>query len=675
MKHTTESRDLHASLTKSRPGAMLSRFIANTLTLNSNSSRVPVQTRVMETARTLCTILESAAGHASIGLVTESGNLPNFIVVADLFGDKVAAWSEKQALIREMCACNYGSADAAFGMGSAMRVDVDSMVEMVDCLPREDAGKTSPSLVLVLSAPWGLGLGDRFWRLFSVRKGADGRIIDSEFFLTSLNPPPARQGRTVFGDDQMRATQRQIDAFKRETRAMCIDSVPETIHSPTTVMEDKNAVAPPQDDTVSKQKYDVAMSLLRDLRAQLSSTKEQLEASHRDRDVQVAEMSESRVKDVQEMLHRDIAHLYAQIDVHRTHCQEAINLQQQTKVYMHAMEGELTEFDEEIKRFESNVVFMNDRITELNGRLLVSEDAHETQKRTSSSKSRKNTELEKQVRILQSRLDAQIESTNAEKLKAEEALLNLQNRLDESKRTSATTLSSVYDARDAETRRMQETEKSLRTRIEKSDLNLAQHMSKRSLLLSQYVVRQFVEAGSRRKARRSIALAQAEHAFMWLLRLVRKNIQCRKDNAKEQPAALATNDVVTQTEEAKPNTEFVQFPADAVASAKSCISVLERFVNRAQTSGSATNNHAAVARAPPPPPPPQEWQPPQSESRPPAEMQTHGHFYAYPFHNGNFGQPNMFYGNSNNFGFEHITQDHPTFPTATAQYRRTHKRR
>jgi hypothetical protein len=629
----------------------------------------------METARTLCTILESAAGHASIGLVTENGNLPNFIVVADLFGDKVAAWSEKQALIREMCACNYGSADAAFGMGSAMRADVDSMVEMVDCLPREDAGKTSPSLVLVLSAPWGLGLGDRFWRLFSVRKGVDGRIIDSEFFLTSLNPPPARQGRTVFGDDQVRATQKQIDAFKRETRAMCIDSIPETIHSPTTVMDDKNSVAPPQDDTVSKQKYDVAMSLLRDLRAQLSSTKEQLEASHRDRDVQVAEMSELKVQNVQEMLHRDIAYLYAQIDIHRTHCQEAVNIQQQTKVYMHVMEGELTEFDEEIKRFESDVVAMNNRITELNGRLLVSEDAHETHKRTSSSKSRKNTELEKQVRILQSKLEAQIESTTAEKLKAEEARLNLQNRLDESKRTSAATLSSVYDARDAETKRMLETEKSLRTRIEKSDLNLAEHMSKRSLLLSQYVANQFVEAGNRRKARRSAALVQAEHAFVWLLRLVRKNIQCRKDNTKEQPVVLATNDAMTQIEEATPNAEFVQFPADAVASAKSCISVLERFVDRAQSSGSETRNHAAVARAPPPPPPPpQEWQPPQSESGPLTEMQTHGHFYAYPFNHGNFVQPNMFYGNANNFGFEHTTQNQAAFPTTT-HYRRNPKRR
>lgn len=669
-RHTEESRALHASLQRSRPGAVLSRFVANTLTLNANLSRVPVQTRVLETARTFCTILESPSGHAGIGMTTGTGEIPHFMAIADIFGDKVAAWSEKQTLIREMCSCNYGSADGAFGMGSAMRSDVDAMVEMVDCLPREDPGKTAASLVLVLSAPWGLGLGERFWRLFSVRKGVDGKIIDSEFVLTSLHQPPARQGRTVFGDDGMRATSKQVEAFRREARATCIDAVAETVDSPTTVLGVPAGQAASCEEVVSKQKYDVAMSLVRDLRAQLSSTKEQLEASHRDRDVQVAQLAEKRVTSVQDMLHSDIANLYAQLDIERTHTQDALNVQQQTQVYMHVMEGELTEFDEEIQRFQSDMAVINDRVTELNGRLLVSEDDRDSQKRTSLSKSRKNTELERQVRVLQSKLDAQIESTTAEKRRLEEELLSVRQRLDESKRTSASTLSSVYDARDAEAKRVQENESKLRAHMENAMVDMVEQKTKTLVTLSRCACHLFAEAGRRRRERRRAGYKHAESVFLWILKVARVRIAAKSQVVEEKIApAVSTAESVTQTDldtapsgdsKASADSNTTPFPADAVASAKSCISVLERFVDRAQTprTSETVNNNAHSSSVMGTWTPQQDWHCVPSDAMAPGAMgamRTHydyGHGYGYELQNGNyFHHPQPIYNAATGYGY------------------------
>lgn len=674
-RHTEESRALHASLQRSRPGAVLSRFVANTLTLNANLSRVPVQTRVLETARTLCTILETPAGHASIGMTTGTGEIPRFMVIADIFGDKVAAWSEKNTLIREMCSCNYGSADAAFGMGSAMRSDVDAMVEMVDCLPREDPGKTAPSLVLVLSAPWGLGLGERFWRLFSVRKGFDGNIIDSEFVLTSLHPPPARQGRTVFGDDGMRATCKQVEAFRREARATCIDAIAEIVDSPTTVLGVPAGPAASCEDIVSKQKYDVAMSLVRDLRAQLSSTKEQLEASHRDRDVQVAQLAEKKVTSVQDMLHSDIASLYAQLDFERTRTQDALNVQRQTQVYMHVLEGELTESDEEITRFQSDMAVMNARVTELNGRLLVSEDDRDSQKRTNSSKSRKNTELERQVRVLQSKLDAHIESTTAEKRRLEEELLSVQQRLDESKRTSAATLSSVYDARDAEAKRVQENESKLHARMESAMVDVVEQKTKLLLTLSRCACYLFAEAGRRRRERRRAVYKHAESVFLWILKVARMRIAAKSHVVEEKIVSeVSTSESAAQTDrdtapsvdsETGADADSTPFPADAVASAKSCISVLERFVERAQTSRTSApvSNNGYSSNVMGSWAPQQDWHCAPPDAMAPGAMgamQTHyeyGHAYGYELQNGNyFHQALPVYNTATNYGYvpEHV---------------------
>ena len=669
-RHTEESRALHASLQRSRPGAVLSRFVANTLTLNANLSRVPVQTRVLETARTFCTILEAPAGHASVGMVTALGETPRFMIIADIFGDKVAAWSEKQTLIREMCSCNYGSADAAFGMGSAMRSDVDAMVEMVDCLPREDTGKTAPSLVLVLSAPWGLGLGERFWRLFSVRKGCDGNIIDSEFVLTSLHPPPARQGRAVFGDDGMRATCKQVEAFRREARAACIDAISEVVDSPTTVLGVAAGTAASCEDIVSKQKYDVAMSLVRDMRAQLTSTKEQLEASHRDRDVQVAQLAEKRVTQVQDMLHSDITNLYAQLDIERTHTEDALNVQKKTQVYMHVMEGELTKFDEEIKRFQSAMDVTNSRVTELNGRLLVSEDDRDSQKRTSLSKSRKNTELERQVRVLQSKLDAQIESTTAEKRRLEEELLSVQQRLDESKRTSAATLSSVYDARYAEAKRVQENESKLRARVDSAMVDMVEQKSKMLLTLSRCACHLFAEAGRRRRERRRAVYKHAESVFLWILKVVRVRIAAKSQVVEEKIVPdVSTEESVTQTDlDTAPSgdsktgvdADSTPFPADAVASAKSCISVLERFVERAQTPRTSVpvNDNARSSSVVRTWTPQQDWHCAPSDTMAPGAMgamQIHyeyGHRYGYELKNGDyFHQAQPVYNVATNYGY------------------------
>jgi hypothetical protein len=548
---------------------------------------------VTETARTLCTILESPGGHATMGMVTEHGTRPTFMVVADIFGDHVAAWSYNQTIIREMCACSYGSVDSGFGMGSAMRSDVDCMVDMVKSLPRDDADASPPSIALVLCAPWGLGIGERFWRLFSIRTGVDGKIIDSEFVLTSLNPPPCRQGRSVFGDYNTRATSEQVDAFRRTTRGMCIDAITDTALSPTTVIRDEPVVSNDGLETVSKQRYDVSMSIVRELRAQLSSMKEQLDGSHRDRDAQVARMTQLKVEEVEMVMHSNLTNLYTQLNDERMKVQNLLTQQTQVAVFVSVLE-------QEIIKFEKDTFILTGHITDLNGKLLVSDDTCEVHKRTHSSMSKRNMDLEKNMRVLQMKFDAHVEAAASERSSAVDELLTVKRRLEESKQTAASALSSVYDARDADVARLRAAENMLRREIEQTKASMKEQTSKRVRLLCHYASSRFLEAGASRRSRRNAACRLASHAFVSILHRVRykRRVQAELDDQRDAHTPNTTGgEAATPSQPVRPTGSHTRpFPADAVSSAKACISVLEQFVDRAQTNNMSTydTQHAAV---------------------------------------------------------------------------------
>ena len=615
---------------------------------NSSLCSFSPQQRVFETSRTFCTVLENPDGAQRLGFVTEDGSIPNFMVIADLFGQKIAAWSSKLALIRELCACSYGAADAGPGLGSVLRSDIDQMSQMANCIPRANKN-SNVSLVLVLSAPWGCGLGERFWRLFTFRKESDGSVVDSELVITSASAPPARHGRSVFEHDG-RASKKQIIALKTQVRATCID-----IDSP----ED----GPREFDhtntfgLVQRSRYDIAMSLVRDLKSQLAYTKEQVDTSYRERDAQIQSICNAKVASAEEILNMDIACLYSELDLLRTELQTEKNAHNYTKVVAHVMEGDVEEYDEEISSFNGFSLLLKEEVHELRRLVKTTQESLASMTKKCASQTKKASETNRLHRTFQAKYEAILESADNDRTSLSSQIETLKSRLEESKRTTSVTLGHIYDARDKAMDKVDKTNETLRTttcalKTCEETLHIAQ--LSRDRMMKSFVISSFKLLNSRRKA----SVARCALKFLRLLANRTKNqtvdaiVQTTPESENDAVAAATTTKEPTGTSAhspmpTTPTTSDVQatVSADAVASAKACLATLQLFVERAQSSGYS----------------------PAVEGRPPSMLMQgpNGHSYVDESSNNNNNQfvPNEFYQHPMFFSptgmYHHHQQQHP----------------
>jgi hypothetical protein len=515
---------------------------------------------VVETTKTLITLLNRQCPK-SIGM-WKDGKLPKFMCVLDLFGKHCGFFADGPALIRELCASFYGPVDCGFGNASLMRHEIDSMSKQADAM--------GTSLLLVLSAPWGCALGDRFWRLCTVREcqGTQTQYVDSERVLCSMQRPPARVGSSVLGQGiELATSEASVAAMLQEWRAIDVNAseAPDILETSHTYGAD----APTECASAADKRMVAVMSnVIKTLRDQ-----------NREQQARITELETSQQEDVDRRIAEAVQkeRLVWKVDVESLNLameRQAIEVDYE-RVRVDTMKAELVGIDNGfIPSVQKQTAEFESALSTLRGKLLVMEDELKTCK-TRLSESRKRDNDSRKER---SQFEAMMESRSGELSALRAALEDGRQKAEGAKRTASEQVAQLLDKNVEAGRQIEQ----LKEEVSRRTAAVEEARSDRAVVESK-------EAGIVQQ------LKEAKACVKWLL-AIRVARQTRHVSECVEAEASVEDRGVTEKESTStpPEVEVVgategvdrDYLLNLVASAKGLVAHLGSFVDKVQnTSG------------------------------------------------------------------------------------------
>lgn len=581
-KHKSESLALHSKLQQlnGTQGKSMSLWLANT-TVHAAIPLLPTaQEVVLENTRTILTILNKPGGPKAIGFESD-GKLARCMVVADINSEAMGFHSTSIALIRELCASFYGPIESGFANATLLRHEIDNLARQTDAL--------GMSLLLVLSAPFGAALTDRFWRLCSIERVPDGNILDSRFVLASMQRP----GVFDMGNDasllgksskQFPVCEKVVNAMFKQWRSRSLDAIGDELSAIA-----QTAHAPPgtpgseQQQKLLKVMHDVNS----DLRARCKDQAQQLLELQTKMAAEIQIQVDAEIEKERAIWMYDIEKLSSDIE-HET------NLYTSERARGDVLASELAHIDEVHMQEISRVVESYERRLRqaLGDNLVLTESKAVATKRASETRKR-----EADLRKEREKHEAIVEALQSQRTSLETKLQEQKLKYEESKRSADEHLANLLEGRKTNEDELNE----LRSKALASTKASCDSGFALATALSNVQALECTNQNSNAK------LKELTLASKFFVRLTRK---LRKKNADQQ---------VKQVEQVDQTKIF-----DLVAKSKGLISHLNSFVDLAQTQ--------APRQPQQPQQPPQQPQHPQHPQHPQqyrafAHHQMHPHFW------------------------------------------------
>jgi len=547
----------------------MSKFIAKTCASKLSDANETSVTMGFEISKALMTTLNTPGGQERAGFVDDSRNLPKFMVVSDLMGKRVSAWSNKPTLIRELCASFYGPSNSHFGHGSVLRHEIDNEAKLA-------AQSQEPtSLCLVLVSPWGESISDRFWRLMTIKRTGSNVYRDSERVLTSMQAPPARPACSVLGEQMTElCSKRVVDAFCNDWRASNLESSSDCVSD----------VA--NDSGMESRQMTVLKAVLGQLRGENARLQHALDSLKASKEDDVRNRVEKAVASQRAVFYTDIAHLNHNLDS-QTKC---LSIE---RVRADALETELKNADYDIKQ-------SMDKIQELKCELLVQQEI------ASSTKQQRDDENERLKEALrQSKAEVKrIESTRKQEVKQsiveKNVRMELEASVEDHRSTNETLNVNLQKSKDRE-RRFRDTASEQTARL--VDVNHANGLLIKDLetrIADASFAKTHLHERYASVFYRNVLARRMSVQFRLKLKLLvdakrskqpTPNLTASKESQTSETFTVALDTVsAARTPYAPhkqlqppPDVDLLHFPADAVAAANSSISMLKRFIEQANT--------------------------------------------------------------------------------------------
>jgi hypothetical protein len=596
---------------------------------------------VYEQTKTILTLFNTE-GPKSVGFEVD-GEMPKFMVVADLFGKRCGFYSKHQTLIREICASFYGPVDCGFGNGSLIRHEIDLMAKQTTAL--------NCSLLLVISAPWGTSVGERFWRLCTVRKCEDvsqTRYVDSEYCFSSMQRPPSRPGSSVLGGSlSVLACSASLLAMSKEWRAVDIDSSQGDAAAP------EYGTAQASDDQDAKM-ISVMGDVIKNLKMRDKEQQALIEKLECEKNMEI----ERRVR-IELEKERHVWKVDTESFNRALECQA--NEVAMERVKSDALANEVRNFDLVVIPAckEMHDEFQRS-LSDLCGKQLVLEDEIKSCNKKLSDARRRDTEAKKERTCFETTLDAK---TN-EVLALRTQLQSLQARSEEAKRTASEQITSLLDASQKTAATIEKLEDNLNevnknsdrlnnmlslerdSRIETAvDADDMQTVLIKAKMLSRWIV--FVQRTKCARLKHSAPVAEPDN----------QSTDERGQTGGDPPSELtkAPPDTITRKDELS-HADLLNI----VASTKGLVAHLNSFVEKVQTNGTSSpsptfNNEQQASHWQ------HSWSPPP-QAQPFVEPQPH-FFYGPPAQQQQYHYPPPY---SNQYG-----PPHPPHPPQTFHRPRT----
>jgi hypothetical protein len=565
---------------------------------------------VLETSKVLMTLF-NRTGPKSIGFCKD-GKLPACMVVADLFGDRMGLHSAHPTLIRELCASFYGPPDGGFDNSSFLRSSIDQLAKQSDA--------SGSSLLLVLAAPWGSAVGDRFWRLCTVRVVDDGSTqyyIDSEYALCSMQVPPARRASSVLGEGgELAASDAAVKAMLGSWRAIDADGA-----------ADAGEVVKPVHSTTDG-RVAVMAEVIKKLKERDTEREKYVEQLISNQKAETHALVEQALEAERVVWRVDIGALNLALDVSSS--EVAIE-----RVRGDALRAEVAAFDDEVSpAVENYIAKFRDGISELRGKQLVlDEELKRTSTRLSEARKKEN-----EARRDKSAFEASLEAKNAEIAALRAELEAGKARSDDSKKTASEQVTKLLDANVDAQKRFNALK--AENAALKAELDGSRKAEQQAVVQETKATKARADL-ERESAALCVELRSARLCARWLLR-----VKLGKAKAAETPTAVDLCDVACgpddsdcgQTEVEPPSSSPTTEPIrdeelfNLVASAKGLERHLSSFVEKIQSAGDGSpkptgNGHGNAYQQPYHPPQPHVQQ--YTMAPPPVHYQNEGQFYNF----------------------------------------------
>ena len=228
---TREDKEWVASLANHRSGQRLANHLASMELSNQSDGRDCAATESVNNERVFIYAIARAVYNSReypFGLTT---NLPRFIAILNLSGERMLVYSDKPALIR--CLCSRSSA--------LMPGDLARALVAFETFPMSSRDGSTHFTLLTYSLPWQSGTGSAFWHLSACavkqtdEDGSAFRLADRLLQLSSASPAAYRGNSVLHSRDSKLpcyvpsagalelVSDKQIDEFMESYSATCLD--------------------------------------------------------------------------------------------------------------------------------------------------------------------------------------------------------------------------------------------------------------------------------------------------------------------------------------------------------------------------------------------------------------------------------------------------------------------
>lgn len=521
-QHAAEAQAMHMSLKGTKVGRQVSEFIVQTCAAKLAGVNETSICKVLELSKALMTTLNTVDGLEKTGLYDERRNLPKFIVVADLMGKRVSAWSDKPTLIRELCASFYGPTFSNVGHGNIVRHEIDNEVKLA-------AQSQDTSLCLVLVSPWGESIADRFWRLMTIRKTESSAFLDSERVLTSIQLPPARPASSVLGNQMSELVPpRVVEAFCSEWKALNLEMP---------VVAECDAAGGVTDN----RQMVVLKGVLNQLKSENSRLTQALDLLKESKEAEIQTRVETKLVNERVSFYRDVEDLNQTLES-QAHC---VSIE---RVRVDVTAAAMKEADAELAK---SLDFLQD----LKGELLLQEEMISSSKKAKGDECEKLRDLLKKSKAEIKRLETSRKEELQHRLEEKAKRIELESSLEDQRSVAEMLSNELQESKDRE-QRFRETASEQTARLFDDVENKAVKIKELNKSCKNY----------------ECLIRNNQIAARFRMKLKALVDKARSNSTKAVEKGCAKEVPIKQTQ------HMEYFPADAIASANATISMLKRFV-------------------------------------------------------------------------------------------------
>jgi len=572
--HAEASLKMHESLQGTKSGMEMSNFISQTCASRLAESNETAITKVFNLTKALITTINMENGLERTGFLDDRRALPKFMIVADLMGKRVSAWSDKPTLIRELCASFYGSENAGFGNGCVLRHEIDNEVKSA-ALQQEPT-----SLCLVLVQNWGESISDRFWRLSTIKCVDVCTFRDSERVLTSMQAPPARPACSVLGAQMTETVSAKVvDEFCNDWKASNLESSGgggggggssggssdgDGDGGGGTGTSGGDEVDVAERGAIEGRQLVVLKSLLNQLRGENRRLQTALDALKQSKEAEILSRVSVCIKAERELFYTDIEELHRSLEAHAIHTSTE-------RVRAEALERE-------IKNTDIDLAMSLAVVHELRGEVLVEQETIVSTKQQKADEIDKLKELLRQARVDVKRVEAARKQEAEQRISEKAKRLVIDGKLEDQRLANETLNSALRKSNDRE-RSFRETTSEQTGHL--VDMNQSHTLAIKKLNMR---VLELCAVTSTLREEHASALCR-ERLVHRIAARFRCKLKTRVDATRLRARPAPLDEAVDKPP--SPNAvEALHFPADAVASANASISMLRRFIEKAsETTG------------------------------------------------------------------------------------------